>query len=274
MGRILRPDPEGGWHHVMNRGAGRRDIFRHAGDARRFLDLVGQSHHLYGTEVHAFCLMPNHFHLLLHCANGGISEFMHRVGSMYTRSVNDSIGSDGPIFRGRFRSILCTTPSYVDNVGRYIHRNPADLQPSAPLSSYRWSSYAAYLGLVARPNWLNTSVLLDWHGGRAGMRDFVEGDSSTSVPGTDLAVWQWAIETAIAEQDISETEVSSRNLTRTITLGIAERLGGEVGQELLSSLPFPNNKARNSAATRVRKRLRAGETDLHLMIERAIGLAA
>ncbi|WP_395159643.1 transposase [Ilumatobacter sp.] len=74
-------------------------------------------------EVLAYCLMDNHFHLLLHCQSGGLSDAMQRLGSAYTRHVNDRVGRDGPLFRGRFHSRLIGDVRYLANVVRYIHRN-------------------------------------------------------------------------------------------------------------------------------------------------------
>ncbi len=157
------------------------------------------------------CLMPNHYHLLLHCPTGGLSDFMHRLGSIYTRALNDDMCSDGAIFRGRFRSILCDQPDYIDNVGRYIHRNPMELQRGQPLSAWKWSSYRAYIGLDQRPNWLTTTVLLGWHGGRNGLREFVEGEIQATSAIVDVDTWRWAISTAIGCNSTTPAQPHTRH---------------------------------------------------------------
>jgi hypothetical protein len=104
--------------------------------------------------------MPNHFHLLLHCPNAGLSAFMHRVGTQYSRRINARAGGDCPIFRSRFRSLPIHSAQYLAKVGRYIHRNPLELTPPADLVAYRWSSLRHYAGVVDPPAWIRTATLL------------------------------------------------------------------------------------------------------------------
>ena len=113
-----------------------------------------------GVEVHAYCLMPNHFHLLLHCPNGGLSRYMQRVGGAYSRRINARLGGEGSLFRSRFHSILLDSPTYLAQAGRYIHRNPLELSPPVDAMSYRWSSLRYYAGLAAPPRWMHTATLL------------------------------------------------------------------------------------------------------------------
>jgi hypothetical protein len=109
--------------------------------------------------------MPNHFHLLLHCPDGGMSSFMQRVGTLHARRVKFRRDGDGPVFRSRFRSIPLRSFEHVAQVGRYIHRNPADLSPPVDLTTYRWSSLRYYAGLAAAPSWLQTATLLQFCSG-------------------------------------------------------------------------------------------------------------
>jgi len=103
--------------------------------------------------------MPNHFHLLVHCPNGGLSKYMQRVGSKYSRRINARFDGEGSIFRSRFGSRLLENATYPAQAGRYIHRNPMDLTPSVDPMTYRWSSLRYYVGLDAPPAWLHTSTL-------------------------------------------------------------------------------------------------------------------
>lgn len=122
MGRTLRPDRPGGWHHVVNRGVDHQPIFFDDSDRVDFGRLLGVGHDRFGVEVHAYCLMTNHFHLLVHCPCGGLSGFMHDVTATFTRHVNDRLGRDGSLVRGRFRSFTVDSDAYVLCVTRYIHR--------------------------------------------------------------------------------------------------------------------------------------------------------
>jgi putative transposase len=174
MGRAVRRDIEGAWHHVMNRGADHARIFFTKGDGEAFERLLAEGSERWGVEVHAYCLMPNHFHLLLHCPNAGLSRYMQRVATKYSLRINARVGGDGPLFRSRFRSILIDCPRYLAQAGRYIHRNPEDLSPPVDLVTYRWSSLRFYAGLATPPSWLHTSTLPLMCAGR--YLDFVQDD--------------------------------------------------------------------------------------------------
>jgi putative transposase len=160
MGRATRQDIQGGWHHVMNRGTDRERIFFTRNDGLAFEHLLAEGCERVGVEVRAYCLMPNHFHLLLHCPLGGPSKFMQRIATQYSRRINVRVGGDGPMFRSRFHSILLDSPTYIAQAGRYIHRNPLELSPPVEPTSYRWSSLRHYAGLTDPPPWLHTSTLL------------------------------------------------------------------------------------------------------------------
>ena len=177
----------------MNRGIARQPVFLTARDGKAFESLLADGCERFGVQAHAYCLMSNHYHLLLHCPTGGLSEFMQGLGARYTRLLNERTGRDGPIFRGRFRSLVIDSDSYLTAVGRYIHRNPLDLRPQVDLATYRWSSYRHYLRLGGKPNWLRVDQLgmglsPDEH------RALVEGDvpcAARSIP--------WAINVAVSE---------------------------------------------------------------------------
>src|SRR3546814_16605516 len=86
MGRAPRRDPEHGWHHVMNRGVAKQRVFHSRADGEMFEALLGEGHDRFGVEVHAYCLMTNHYHLLLRCPEGGLSDFMQLVSARFTRA--------------------------------------------------------------------------------------------------------------------------------------------------------------------------------------------
>ena len=118
----------------------------------------------HGVAVIAYCLMTNHFHLLLRCDDGGLSEVMHGLCAKYVRRFNDRVGRDGPLFRARFLSKPVDSWAYRVRVARYIHLNPRDLGRPEPLAEYRWSSYGAYVGRRPTPRWLDPAPILSVHG--------------------------------------------------------------------------------------------------------------
>jgi REP element-mobilizing transposase RayT len=159
MARPLRIDDPDGWHHVMNRGLDHQPIFFHDRDRVTCESLLEQLTTEHGIEVHAYCLMGNHYHWLLHCPTGGLSAGMQQFSSSYTRIVNERLDRDGPIFRGRFHSVPVQSETQIARTAAYIHRNPIDLVPQAALETYRWSSYGPYLGRRETPPWLSRSMV-------------------------------------------------------------------------------------------------------------------
>ena len=238
---------------MMNRGAARQTIFHSATDGRRFLALLGEANALYGIEVHAFCLMPNHYHLLLHCPEGGLSESMHRVGGQYAKFSNWRRGRDGPLVRGRFRSIEVGNPEYQAMVGRYIHRNPIELPHVTNWELYRWSSFRYYITRAAPPGWLHTAALFSPFGDRDAYRTFVRGDTGRCI---DAVAVSWAINTTVNEL-AKELLDDSAQLCRAVAIAMLGSASAAVRTALDEHLQFPNPAARRAALYRSRRRLEA-----------------
>lgn len=249
MSRAHRHDPEGGWHHVMNRGLDHQRVFFTRRDGEMFESLLATAHDRTDVEVHAYCLMPNHFHLLLHCPDAGLSEFMQHLSAEYTRYLNARLDRDGPLFRGRFHSLLIDSERYLHSAGRYIHRNPLDLRPAVDLHRYRWSSLRNYCADVASPAWLNLS-LIEGHDGPAGYLRFVEADLSGDHHGS----MRWAIDTVIVECTAEHVSTRAR-IGRTVAVLMLDEAHGRARAELETILAFPTDAARRSARHRARKRL-------------------
>ena len=155
----------------MNRGVGRQRIFFTRADGELFLSLLESASQMFAVEVHAYCLMSNHYHLLVRCPDGGLTEFMRYVNARYVRRVNARLGRDGTLFRGRFHAIRLDSAERIDRVGRYIHRNPLEIGLDA--ARYPWSSLQHFVGAGPTPDWLRTDMLVDEHGGPDRYRAFV-----------------------------------------------------------------------------------------------------
>lgn len=178
MSRPLRIEYEGAFYHVMNRGRGRQLIFPESDFYQAFLQGIDEAHRRFGLEVHAYCLMGNHYHLLVRTPRGNLSRAMRHVNGLYTQRYNRLKKTDGPLFRGRYKAILVDASSYLLQVSRYIHRNPVETTTPlvAAIKEYPWSSYPAYLSSKQRPDWLYvTSVYGELGSLRPGQyRQYVE----------------------------------------------------------------------------------------------------
>lgn len=170
MPRQLRIQYEGAIYHLMNRGDRREDIFRDDADRSSFSQTLGVVCAKTGWQVHAYCLMSNHFHLVVETPRANLVEGMKWLLGTYTMRFNRRHKLNGHLFAGRYKSLLIdeSTPSYLRTVCDYVHLNPvrAGLLPKQHrLEKYRWSSYPSYLRSAReREAWLRCDRLLGEHG--------------------------------------------------------------------------------------------------------------
>ncbi|MFW2440166.1 MAG: transposase [Arenicellales bacterium] len=156
MPRPQRIEYEGAFHHVMNRGRGRMTIFHDDAYYEVFLETLQEASKRFDAVIHAYCLMKNHYHLLIETPRANLSRIMRHVNGVYTQRYNRLRGTDGPLFRGRFKSILVDEDTYLLRFSRYIHRNPIETKKPVvnTLADYPWSSYPAYVNKSKCPDWL------------------------------------------------------------------------------------------------------------------------
>jgi REP-associated tyrosine transposase len=166
MSRPLRIEYPGAYYHVMNRGAGHKAIYSHDGHRHIFLELLREINQMFSVETHAYCLMDNHYHLLLRTPLANLGRAMRHLNGVYTQRYNKSEKTDGSLFRGRYKAILVDADAYLLQVGRYIHRNPLEAQIVTQLADYPWSSYGVYMDKDKCPSWLEVKQTLDMIGQR------------------------------------------------------------------------------------------------------------
>src|ERR1035437_3112793 len=182
MSRKLRIEYPEAMYHVMNRGDQREDIFRDDEDRQKFLFTLGEACAKTEWEVHAYCLMRNHFHLVLETPQPNLVFGMKWLLGVYTKRFNIRHKLCGHLFAGRYKALVVegSDNGYLRTVGDYVHLNPVRaglLPPEAALESFRWSSYGAYLKPPGqRPGWLRVDRLLGEKGipkdREAGRRQF------------------------------------------------------------------------------------------------------
>ncbi len=154
MSRPLRIAYPGAWYHVMNRGRRSESIFSDTQDYGHFIDLLIETSELWNVHIAAYCLMNNHYHILLQTPEGNISRCMRHLNSIYTQKYNRRHGHDGPLFRGRYKSILVSDDNHLLQLVRYIHKNPVKAGIVENIQKYPWSSYRGYLSFAKKWNWL------------------------------------------------------------------------------------------------------------------------
>ena len=263
MARTPRRESASDIHHVMNRGVDRQTIFFTDHDRLDFEALLAQACEQHGIELLAFCLMGNHFHLLVRAPTGALSVAMQWACGTYVRHVNDRLGRDGPLLRGRFLSIPVETDRYLVTVARYIHRNPLDLPGVTSASAYRWSSLPMYLGTRPCPGHVETATLLGYFDSPESLRTFTE-DPEAAPPGTVASSWSAAdlrsmVAYAIARDDLEADpgDVVRQSLDRVILALVARRTDGGLQDAALSALGSPSPGAVKMAGSRAERRLRA-----------------
>lgn len=160
MPRPLRIQYPNAWYHVMNRGAGRKKIFHSKTHRLIFLDILAECHRMFNINIHAYCLMDNHYHLLISTPDANLARAMRHLNGVYTQCYNRILKTDGPLFRGRYKAQLIAEDCYLLIVSRYIHLNPIKARLVDKLTDYKWSSYPAYLGIINPPSWLCINTIL------------------------------------------------------------------------------------------------------------------
>ena len=178
MSRPLRIEYPDAWYHIMNRGGRYKPILEDKNDYFMFLDLLQETVEIFHIKVSAFCLMQNHYHLLIQTPEENLSRSMRHIDGVYTQRFNKIHGYDGHLFRGRYKSILIDADSYLLQVMRYIHRNPITAGVTKNLN-YTWSSHKAYLSDSEKWNWVRREAILNMLSGNKALqktvyRDFVK----------------------------------------------------------------------------------------------------
>ena len=160
MARPLRIEYPNAWYHIMNRGRRGGDIFSDNPDYTYFTELLRETSEMWNVRIAAYCLMPNHYHMLVQTPDANISRSMRHINGVYTQRYNNRHRCNGQLFRGRFKSILIDTDSYLLQVVRYIHRNPLRAGLSQTLDAYKWSSHKGYLSIAEKWDWLYKNYIL------------------------------------------------------------------------------------------------------------------
>lgn len=176
MARPLRIEFDGAFYHVTARGNERKDIYKSRWDRERFLSYLESATQRYSAVIHGYCLMTNHYHLLVETPLGNLSKIMQHINSSYTTYYNVKRKRSGHLLQGRYKAILVEADSYACELSRYMHLNPVRAGMCALPDEYPWTSYHAYVNTAERPDWLTTRYVLGYFTGpeKDSYRHFVE----------------------------------------------------------------------------------------------------
>lgn len=160
MSRPLRLEFPGALYHVTSRGHERGPIFRDTADRRDFLNLLGSVVSDQAWLLHSYCLMGNHYHLLVETARPTLSRGMHSLNARYSEHFNRRHERAGHVFEGRFKAIVVQKAAHLLELHRYIVLNPVRAGLARRPEEWPWSNYRATSGAITPPPWLDVGGTL------------------------------------------------------------------------------------------------------------------
>jgi len=160
MSRPLRLEFSGALYHVTSRGDRREDIYDDDHDRQAFLSILNDVCDTFNWVCHAYCLMSNHYHLLIETPDANLSKGMRQLNGVYTQTYNRTYGRSGHVFQGRYKAILVEKESYLLELARYIVLNPVRAGMVRSARDWPWSSYRATAGQTKGIACLETDWIL------------------------------------------------------------------------------------------------------------------
>ncbi|MDX8411987.1 MAG: transposase [Mariprofundaceae bacterium] len=160
MARPLRIEVEGGLYHVTSRGDRREAIYEDHEDRQKFLTILGDVIGQMRWFCYGYCLMDNHYHLLIETPDCNLAKGMRQLNGIYTQASNRRHGRCGHLFQGRYKSIMVDAEAHLLELSRYVVLNPVRAGMAADPSDWPWSSYSGTAGKAKAPDWLAADRLL------------------------------------------------------------------------------------------------------------------
>lgn len=216
MTRPLRIEYPGALYHVMARGNAHQSIYLDDKDRLAFLENLKHCFELHNIVCHAYCLMDNHYHLLLETPDGNLSTAMRDINGNYTQRFNFRHKRVGHLLQGRYKAYVIEKELYLLEVARYIVNNPVKASLARSARNWKWSSYNATAGFRKFPEWLEVNFILRKFGkvrkeSQKRYRDFVQENSEGKSPYVEIKEgiilgspqfidWIWRTQTTGSEE--------------------------------------------------------------------------
>ena len=191
MARPLRIEYAGALYHVTSRGDRQEDIYLNDTDRATFIDILGHVCERFNWCIHSYCLMSNHYHLLVETPEANLSQGMRQLNGVFTQRFNRAHERVGHVFQGRYKAILVQKESYLLELARYIVLNPVRAQMVRAAKDWPWSSYRATAGAKQNQKWLSIDWLLSSFSSRKSTavqlyREFVSAGKNQPAPWEEL----------------------------------------------------------------------------------------
>ncbi len=166
MSRPVRIEFPGANYYVTSRGLNDKLVFRDDEDRAVFLNVLAGVVERFDWLLHSYVMLDSHYHLVVECPKANLSKGMRQLNGVYTQHFNRRHHDDGPLFQGRFRSVLFEAGEYLLPLCRHAALNPVRLSLTGSAQQYKWSSHRAIAGQVQEPEFLTTGTVLGQFGKR------------------------------------------------------------------------------------------------------------
>ncbi len=192
MARPLRIEFSGALYHVTARGDRRERIYADDYDRTLWIDILGAVCARFDFAVHAYCLMGNHYHLLIETPLAQLSKGMRQLNGVYSQAFNRRHNLVGHVFQGRYAAILCEKESYLRELARYIVLNPLRANLVSSIEDWPWSSHGIVMGRTPSPTWFDCQYLLSHFG--------------ESVQQARMSYLSWVLDGVCAQRPLDEVQ--------------------------------------------------------------------
>lgn len=197
MARPWRIQFEDACYHAASRGNHRQKIFFADSDHAEFLNLLGEAKARFNLKIFAFCLMSNHYHLLISTPDANLSRAMQWINTTYSVRIQRKKKLFGHLFQGRFKAVLVEDDYHWQRLSYYIHLNPVRARMVESPSQYKWSSFQDYIRVKSRFEWLSRREILEAEGLKGASSRRAYRDNCLTMANRPKEFWKDVTEKAI-----------------------------------------------------------------------------